>query len=385
MSSVARVAVAGAGIGGLTLAHALRQRGIEPVVLEQRGELGEVGAGITLWQNALCVLDSLGLTRALKEVAAEPSGGVIARAKGKVLTKMQLDTIDRSIPRPLMLTFHRRDLQHVLCQALPENTVRFSSAVTGYRVERECVLVQLKDGTELEADLLVGADGIGSRVRAQLLGEQAPRYAGYTCFRGVAAATADARIFGEFWGRGTRFGVVPIGGGRNYWFAVVSGPPNRKIEDAKAFLEPYFSGYAFGVPELIHSTQADAILHNDIIDRPPTSRWSKERVTLLGDSIHATTPNMGQGAAMAIESAIILARLLEARGSLDQALIDYERIRQPRTRWVTQSSWRLGKVAQLNNGVLCALRDLLIQCTPPKVQHKSLMHSLAYRAAEVEL
>jgi 2-polyprenyl-6-methoxyphenol hydroxylase-like FAD-dependent oxidoreductase len=384
--SVHRVVVAGGGIGGLTLARALTARGLSVRVLEQAPGPSEVGAGITLWRNALNVLESLDLGDAVEAVAHAPESGGIGLPDGRMLSVVHLEDIPGAIRRPLLLTFHRRDLQRVLLDALPEGTVEFGCRVVGYREMPNAVACEIEGRREIEADLLVGADGISSRVRAQLLGQEPPRYAGYTCFRGVTYAAPAARhTSGEFWGAGDRFGVVPIAGDRMYWFAVISAPPRQQVDDAKAYLLRRFERYAAHLPDLIERTAADAIVHNDIIDRPPISGWSGSRVTLLGDAVHATTPNLGQGAAMAIESAAILARALSKPTGLADALSSYEAARQRRTTHVTRTSWRVGRMAHIRSAPGRAIRNLALRVTPPAVQLRSLVGLLGYDASTAEL
>jgi 2-polyprenyl-6-methoxyphenol hydroxylase-like FAD-dependent oxidoreductase len=384
VAAVGRVVVAGAGIGGLTLARALLRQGADVTVLEAQPGLAEVGAGITLWRNALEGLEWLGLGEVLRPVAAEPGAPLLARSNGRRLALPSFDALPGRIPRPALLTFHRQDLQRVLYEALPPGVVRFGVPVSGFETT-EAGVSALTSAGRVDADLLVGADGIGSAVRRRLLGDTPPRYAGYTCWRGVAPVDGRDVQPGELWGAGHRFGVVPIGGGRTYWFAVVNAAPRTRQPEPKAHLLSIFARYAFGVADLIRATPDAAIVHNDILDRPPRSGWSAGRVTLVGDAAHATTPNMGQGAAMAIESAVLLSRALARHDELAPALAAYERVRAPRTAWVTRSSWRIGRLAHARGRALRALRDLMLPLIPERLQLASLVRVLDYRASEAEV
>jgi 2-polyprenyl-6-methoxyphenol hydroxylase-like FAD-dependent oxidoreductase len=188
---------------------------------------------------------------------------------------------------------------------------------------------------------------------------------------------------GEIWGAGDRFGLVPIGESRLYWFAVVTAPPRLAFSpgEHKARLLERFARYAFGVQEIIAATPAEAILHNDIVDRPAADRWSAGRVTLLGDAAHPTTPNLGQGAAMAIESAVVLARALAAHDSLPAALAAYEATRRPRTSYVTAASWRMGRIAHWRHPALRVLRRALVAWTPASMQLRQITRLASYDAS----
>src|SRR5262245_28455738 len=226
MASAAREAIViGGGIGGLTTALALLRVGLAVRVFERQPALSEVGAGITLWRNALAALDWVGAGAALAGVGAETAAGVVGTAGGGVLYALRVDAIAPRVARPVLLAFHRLDLQRALCDRLPPGTVAFGAPLLRYEDAGARVRAYFEGHPPADADLLVGADGVASAVRAQLLGDGEPRYAGYTCWRGITATPPDWRgPSGEFWGAGDRFGVVPIGSGRLYWFAVVTAP-----------------------------------------------------------------------------------------------------------------------------------------------------------------
>ncbi len=208
-------------------------------------------------------------------------------------------------------------------------------------------------------------------MRRQLLGERPPRYAGYTAYRAVLPDWADRPdITGEIWGRGQRFGIVPIGQGRLYWFATDNQPEAHLLPagQRKAHLVKIFAGWGFGIPEILERTSADAVLQHDIADRPPVRSWGRGRVVLLGDAAHPTTHNLGQGAAMAIEDAQILQRALERVPVPSQAFALFEHARAPRTAWVTKSSRRVGVIAQWSAPWAVGVRDLVVRATPRAVR-----------------
>jgi 2-polyprenyl-6-methoxyphenol hydroxylase-like FAD-dependent oxidoreductase len=177
----------------------------------------------------------------------------------------------------------------------------------------------------------------------------------------------DRGRMGELWGRGARFGVVAIDARRLYWFAVLNAPPRATFGGtAKSVLLDRFAGFHPDVSGLIAATPDEAILHNDISDRPPSRRWGSGRVTLLGDAAHATTPNLGQGACQAMEDGVVLSACL-ARDPGPGGLRAYELARMDRTRRVTETSWRLGRVAQWENRFACVVRDAMMRLVPASV------------------
>ena len=192
--------------------------------------------------------------------------------------------------------------------------------------------VRLRDDpTPIAGDLLVGADGLHSVVRRHVLGDGPPRYAGETIFRGIAdLALPRPEICRELFGAGRRAAYYELGGGRVYWWATAPLPAGTEVPRAgrRAYLLEAFAGWAFDLPDVLAATPDDRILQNDIYDRPPARRWHRGRVVLLGDAAHPTTPNLGQGACMAIEDAVVLARaLVEARDAATGVRALYRRAR----------------------------------------------------------
>ncbi len=380
------IVIAGAGIGGLTLGLALKQCGISFRIIERHPTLSEVGAGITLWSNALRVLDHLGAGDAVRRWGAPATTGVLGSANGAVLQRTSQGELESMGVR--MFAFHRAELQRALFELLPPDSVTFGSGVEGFDDEGDSVKVRLGNGEVLTTPLLVGADGLRSRSRIQVLGESPLRYAGYACYRAISPIPANwGGVCGEFMGAGDRFGVVAIPGDRLYWYAVVaqaSGTPCPL--DPKSELRRRFGSYAFDVPAIIQGTRSEDLIYHELFDRIPVAKWSKGRVVVLGDAAHPTTPNLGQGAAMAMESALILARLLnESPGDVAAALRRFERTRYLRTRTVTETSRTVGRLAQVRNPVLSALRNFLFAHMPASVRRRQLESLVNYDAGTCSL
>jgi 2-polyprenyl-6-methoxyphenol hydroxylase-like FAD-dependent oxidoreductase len=356
-----RVIIIGSGIAGLSAAIALRKVGAEVAVYERAPELREVGAGISLWANAMRALDSLGAGESVRERSLRMVRSEMRAARGrKVQMGIGSAAMEKRFRLPeLVRMIHRADLVAALASHLPPGAARYG---------HECVAVEdfegrprarFANGHSDEADAVVGADGIRSAVRAAILGPEEPRYSGYTCWRGIAPRPAgiEPGYIGEWWGRGKRVGITTIPGDRVYWFAVENAQQGRSVPDAKAHLAAAFSDWADPVPQMLASTPTDHLIHADIIDRPPARNWSKGRVGLVGDAIHPTTPNLGQGGCMAIEDSVVLARHFARGKEPAGALEAFAAERHPRTSAIVNESWKFGKLAQKEGRVTCWLRD----------------------------
>jgi len=376
-----RATVIGAGIGGLTTAIALRQVGVETKVFEQAGELREIGAGITLWANAMKALRKLGTADAVLAAGAPVKGGEVRSWRGEVLYEAPAGALEKRYG--VSVGLHRADLQTALLSALPDDAVRLDASCEGFRQDEFGVTALFADGWEEHGDLLVGADGLNSTIRAQLFSDERPVYAGYTAWRGVVEAGDDLLWDGmgfESWGRGARFGLLNMGWGRLYWFATANAPEGGEYAAGrKEEVLRRFGRWHEPLPTVIRATEESAILRHDVYDREPIKRWGEGRVTLLGDAAHPMTPNLGQGACQAIEDAIVLARCLrEEEGDTASALRLYEARRADRTGFVVRRSRLVGKIGQLENPFLCRLRDALTKAAPLRAQLRQLDAIVGY-------
>jgi 2-polyprenyl-6-methoxyphenol hydroxylase-like FAD-dependent oxidoreductase len=205
-------------------------------------------------------------------------------------------------------------------------------------------------------------------------------YAGYTAYRAVTHFDLARVQAGEYWGRGARFGIAPLSGGRVYWFATRNAPANTREapEAMQARLLALFRDWCAPIPDILAATDPAAILHNDIADRPPLAQWRVGRVTLLGDAAHPMTPNLGQGACQALEDAVVLANCLDGATDLSAALQAYERLRIPRTSQIVRQSRRIGQVGQWQHPLACALRDALTRYVLARAQNRQLDQVIGY-------
>ncbi|MGO9597277.1 MAG: FAD-dependent monooxygenase [Isosphaeraceae bacterium] len=354
--------VIGGGIGGLAAAVALRRAGWAIEVFERARELGEVGAGLSLWRNALAALDRIGLLESLRALGVEGQTGAFRTPSGEILLTMKAGTTNAA-SGGIILLLHRAELQDVLHRAVGSDVIRLGARCIGLDQDAATVTARFEDGREARGDLLVGADGLRSIVRSALFGPEPPRYGGYTVWRAVTRFDHVRLTPGETWGRGRRFGQWGMTGGRVYWYATESVPDGEgdPPEERKQGLLKLFRGWHKPVEDLIEATDESASLRNDVYDRPALRHWSVGRATLLGDAAHPMTPDMGQGACQAIEDAVVLADCLSRGSDVAEALRAYESRRIPRTRRVVSESRQAGTIAQWSNPLACRLRKALLR------------------------
>lgn len=375
-----RALLIGGGIGGLAAAIGLKKIGYDVQVYEQAPEPREVGAGLTLWSNAVRALEWLGVAEGVRARVLPDMEGSVYTQGGKKLTSLTNHDLVRRFG-DYSVAVHRADLHQVLLDALGGDRVTWGRRFVRFEQSAKCVRATFADGSEASGDILIGTDGLHSGVRTQLHGEQKPRYAGYTAWRGVVDFDPAKLLPGESWGYGARFGRVPLPGGRAYWFATRNASEGASFGGSeKAELLRTFTAWHAPVAELIEATDDSRILRNDIYDRPALTRWGEGRVTLLGDAAHPMTPNLGQGACQALEDAVVLANTLhEAEEDAPPVVLHrYERRRYARTRAIVNQSRRVGEIGQWSHPLAAKLRNALISKLPPVVQARQLEQLLRF-------
>ncbi|MEV6931964.1 FAD-dependent monooxygenase [Dactylosporangium sp. NPDC051485] len=335
--------VVGAGIGGLATARGLGLAGWDVTVLERQPRLEGPGAGLSLWPNALRALDWLGLGARVRAAGTPITGGGLRTAGGAWLTRV-------AVAGPIVV--HRADLHEILAEGV---RVRTGTAVT--------------DPEELDADLVVGADGIGSLFRQRYHPQTRIRDSGQVSWRAVVPAEAmgGAREGGETMGPGgLRFGHQPMGARGVYWYAAAPGPlrTGAKTEQL-AQLRAAFDGWHDPIAALLEATDPATLLHHPLLDLHPVPPMRfGTRTALVGDAAHAMTPNLGQGACLAIEDAVTLAGLLAQGLPVSEALQRYDEQRRPRAELVVRRSWQAGRITGARGRVTSALVQALARVAP---------------------
>lgn len=379
-----RIAIIGGGIGGLTAAIALRRVGFSPIIFEQAPELLEVGAAIAVWPNAMRLLRHLDLD---KEIIAK--AGVIENIRvldwrGKLLKSAGLPETDAPA-----VALRRADLQTALLHAVPTDSVHLGHHCTGFLEKANKLTVTFSDGASIDCDLLIGADGLHSAVRAKAFNDGEPADRRYFSWRGVSDFRPPSLRPGtamEIHGRGKRFGIGPVGLGRVGWWATANFTQvDNKMQDEQQKLLELFAGWLNPVIELIQATPEEGIVRNSVFDRPRPSRWGTGRFTLLGDAIHPTTPNLGQGGCLAIEDAVVLARCLSKDKDPVRALRNYELLRDHRTANVVRWSRYYGVVGQWQSWPATFTRSLIVSACPESIIQRLLRLLFDYNACEIKL
>jgi 2-polyprenyl-6-methoxyphenol hydroxylase-like FAD-dependent oxidoreductase len=346
------VTVVGAGIAGLAAARALAGLDYEVRVLERDSEPRTEGAGLTLWPNALEALGALGCAEVIEERTRVIDRAVALTPAGRPVSSIPVDRIARRFG-PLVST-RRADIVEGLLERVG---VRVEFGVQVRSVDGALHV----DGERLDSELVVGADGIGSVVRELVAPGTVSRSAGYSAWRGVAA-TSDGVPDGvtEMMGLGKRFGYVSLDGSRTYWFAVIVG--GEGSED----LGEVFGDWHGPVRELLAATPDSDRSYLEIRELAPLPRWHRERCVLVGDAAHAMTPNLGQGAAQALQDVVALRREIGSK-PLAEALRGYERARKRRAERVSRQSRMMGRIVQARSPFLARLRDAVARHTPAAV------------------
>ncbi|MEW7278253.1 FAD-dependent monooxygenase [Aquimarina sp. 2201CG1-2-11] len=370
-----KYSIIGAGIGGLTTGLAFEKKGVDYQIFERFSELNEVGAGIWLSPNALQILEYLGVLDEIKE-----KGNLIKRI---TIGKPDLSPISDSPQDAIIEKFgyasiaiHRAELQKILLDKIPTGKIYLGKGFDSYKhLNNGRINVHFGDGSATETEYLIGADGINSKVRKQLFPNSQLRYSGQTCWRGVAHIELDKsfdhRVY-ELWGNQIRFGFSRISKGKFYWFAVVLDNPNQKDRkgEIQQKLLTMFSDFHSVVKELIQATPEDKIIRNDINDLKTLSKWYKNNTCLIGDAGHATTPNMGQGGAQAIEDAYYLSHLHQGV-THQNSFESFQKKRQPKVNSIVKQSWVTGKMAHWKYGT--GLRNQLLKNVPKKIVLKKMI------------
>jgi 2-polyprenyl-6-methoxyphenol hydroxylase-like FAD-dependent oxidoreductase len=370
------VAVIGAGIGGLTTAIALRQRGIDAHVYESAPSIRSAGAGLMLSPNAMQVLRRLGIAEQVIAAGLPLERAEIHDARSGLLQSIDLADAQRRFGEPTV-AIHRRRLHKILLAELAVGRVFTNAACESILVKDGWPAARFTNGRVVMPDLIIGADGQRSAVREFVAPGHPLRYSGQTSYRAIASLDLPAEFAGasrEIWSAHCRFGYAAVAPGEVYWFVAADSPAGefRSAEETADELREMLASFPTPVSSLLDATAPVDILRTDMYDVVPFEGWNRDRVVLLGDAAHATTPNLGQGAAQAIEDALVLADQLDTHTRVSDALKSYEVIRQPKTRFIIERSRQIGRVAHVANPVGRAMRNLAVRCTPASVARRQL-------------
>jgi FAD-dependent urate hydroxylase len=377
VSEEQQVIVCGAGVGGLAATNALIQQGFDVLVVERAPRIRTPdGLGLTIWGNGMTALSTLGLAGSLR-VHGEPlERQVVATDRGVVLSELPVGRIQRSLGE-VGVGVRRSDLLATLLEAARPAAFRCGSAVTDVRVEGKRVVATLDCGEEIVGHVLIGADGLRSNVRAAVLCDGAPQALDHGVWRGISAGRGDFPaktsliVFGS---HATRMAAWPVDEDHVCWSIAThedfeggrksAATPKRDLLQALA---------SFPAPcrHVLAETPEEQILRRDLFARRELRQMAHGPIALLGDAAHAMPPVFGQGAAMAIEDAVVLAgALARNRDCPPDGLLEYERARLPRLRLVRKTVFRANRLQSVRNPLSHRARDSLLRLMPDSASRR---------------
>jgi 2-polyprenyl-6-methoxyphenol hydroxylase-like FAD-dependent oxidoreductase len=385
MTNRPSVLIVGAGIGGLTAAVALRAKGIPVEICEAAPAPRTSGTALGIANNATPVLRALGIDIGRGD---GPTGQATERlemrtAAGKLLRAMPVQSITSETGNPIVC-IGRDELMAMLRDACGDTPIHYGTEAVSLDAGSVRPAIRCADGRALSADVVVGADGIGSVVRAAMAGQSPPVDGGYVCWLATVSFSHPRLVrgyTGQYWGKGQRFGLSDIGGGTAYWWGTKNMAPSqdRRAKAAKSDIVAAYRGWAPEVVDVIGATPEAAIVSTRSHDRRFLSEWGRGAVTLLGDAAHPMLDSLGQGASTAIEDGFVLAAALDKGSNPIAALRVYEDLRRKRTRMLVRYARRLSRIEQSESRVVQAVRDRVVALTPNRMltmQAKALRFDL---------
>ncbi|AKG20589.1 FAD-dependent oxidoreductase [Calothrix sp. 336/3] len=376
-----KVIIIGGGIAGLTCARACLDAGLEVELYEKRqlSEMLSGAGGIFIQRNGMRVYQVIWGGKIYQQIYEQGgkilSGGFFNRQGIPLYINNPQFIGDEDLGVCLL----RPDLQKILYDSLPVGIVKNGVAFTGFQEIETGVRVNFHDGSTTTGDILVGADGLYSQVRACLQGEErlsSAIYSGMVCWRGYfpnhKISWDDRYSWMELWGRGNRFGFFDVGRGNFSFYAFSNRPQSQSQQDNSGKLlgelQSIFADYGEPIPSIIKALEGATIYQDNICDRQPLGKeWGRGRVTLIGDAAHPVQPNLGQGGCMGIEDAFELAKILKIQVNQDDMtslLRQFEQSRAPRVTRVFTTSRQVGKLGQTASTIGCFLRDGIYKLTP---------------------
>lgn len=369
MSNKAKVLIAGAGIGGLTVAACLLTKGYRVKIFEASSELGEIGAGIQNSANAVKILYSLGLKDELEKVIVRPQAyNFRAFDSAEIIQTMPLGKAHEEKFGAPYYQIHRADIHSILANKvlqLSPDCITLNAKVIGFEEDADSVTLNMADGSSAKGDILIGADGIKSAVRTQIAGDVPADYTGQVAWRALIDADKLPKNFLEknidVWcGPGNHAVVYYLRGGSvlNFVGLVAHDDWTEEgwtIKCPWEDLKAEYEGWHPIIQTIIDAADKDQCFRWALNNRKPLPFWSTKRATLLGDSAHPTLPYLAQGAVMAIEDSAVLTRCLEQSDSIENALNLYQRNRIERTTRIVNESTANGTLFQQKS--VAALRE----------------------------
>lgn len=367
-----KISIIGAGIGGLTTAIALKQKGFEVEIFEASKDFKKAGSGINLAINAMQIFKRLGIYNEISSLGSYTNTLLITDEKLNTITKVNLVNAEREF-KAKTFAIHRATLHTVLLNRLKGVKIHLNKKLKSLNQKNDEVNFTFEDETSYSSNILIGADGIHSVVRKSIISNTELRIAKQVCWRGIVKIDIPEKYqteLNELWGKGKRFGFVNINKNEVYWYALANYKTDYKEEFSNGNLGEIFSNFNPLIKKIISKTEKSNIIFNEMMDLKPISSWHHKNVCLIGDASHATTPNLGQGACQAIETAFVIAECLSTEKNIQSAFKKLEKIRKKNAENIINTSWTVGKMAQLESKFGILLRNNLMRLIPKKLTEK---------------
>jgi 2-polyprenyl-6-methoxyphenol hydroxylase-like FAD-dependent oxidoreductase len=354
-----KIGVIGGGIGGLTMALTLKRNNIDFKLFEKSNEFKEVGAGIGISSNALKIFDKLKIGNEIREKGHLIKKTILATEKLKVL---------KEVPFPdEVYAIHRASIIDTISKKLDKNSFELNKELESIEND-EIVKVSFKDNTKFEFNTLIASDGINSTIRKFIFPEIEVRKTHQIVWRGITDFDINSDLkhtYYELFEGTLRFLFLPISDTKIFWLAVQEKKNYNKDSSSslKDYLLKTYQNFDTKTLEMLSKTDENSILENEMADiKPNYKKWYSNNTVFIGDSIHATTPNLGQGACQAIEDAYVLGLCLKSNS--ETTFSDYQNFRLKKVEYVVKQSWKIGKMSLTKNSIQTKILHLLLKYLP---------------------
>ena len=364
------IAIIGAGIGGLTTALTLKQKGFQTTIYESTPEIKPVGAGIMMANNAMQVFQKLGIHQKIESAGNKITIIRITDERLNIISEVALDRFENKFGAN-NIAIHRGSLQRILAEEVGFENIHLSKRLSKVELHNSIDLT-FDDESKVNCPTLIGADGINSTVRNQLFNPTEIRDTKQICWRGTCEVELPIDLQHtaiEAWGRGSRFGFLRIDDRKTYWYGVIN---ESLAAQNTSNLFDLFKSYHSYIPQIIAATDDRDIFMSRLTDLKPISKWHIHNVCLIGDAAHATTPNLGQGACQAVEDAYALGQCIHSDASIEKDFEAFTQLRRKKAHFIVNRSRLMGRVSQLENGFAILLRNSFLKVVPKKVNLQQL-------------